>query len=386
MDSFTKPHFHQQAFQFVHRAWAIIVLSTLFSGPGLAAATTATAPGERSGRQVVDATCAACHSIGKDGAPKIGDRNAWSKLASRGLTNLTASALAGIRKMPAHGGSPEASDLEISRAIAYMVNQSGGKWVEPVGKAAPATKGAPTERSGQKVVQIQCGTCHLTGEAGAPKIGDRTAWVQRLKRGMNELVRSAFNGHGAMPARGGMADITENEMRSAITYMFNPASANPLPVVASAPVAHDPNHKIVGDTEIFVGIASAESIRNAQKSRGAASVTNIPEGESYYHVNVTLSDRTSKAPVTNAEVEVRVEDLMSRGESKPLNVETTSHANVRVEDISTFRSLEMMAINQAISYGGFFQMPIKGRYNIRVKVQRPGTTQPVEAKFEYLRN
>lgn len=366
---------------------AAVVVTAGFLGVGTAGAAVATGTtGERAGKQVVEAACAACHASGKDGAPRIGDHKAWSKLAARGLTSLTASALTGIRKMPAHGGSPETSDLEISRAITYMVNQSGGKWIEPVGKAAPAKTAAPTERTGQKVVQIQCGTCHLTGENGAPKVGDRAAWVQRLKRGMPEVVRSAFNGHGAMPARGGLADITESEMKNAITYMFNPASANPLPVVASAPAAQDPNHKTVGDTEIFIGFASAESIRAAQKTPGTTSITGIPDGANYYHVNVTLHDRVSKAPVTNAEVDVRVEDLMSRGESKTLKVETTSQANVRVEDIDAFRSLEIMAINQAFSYGGFFKMPTKGRYSVIVKVKRPGVAQPMETKFDYLRN
>ena len=36
--------------------------------------------GERSGKAVVDATCAKCHATGANGAPKIGDKAAWSKL------------------------------------------------------------------------------------------------------------------------------------------------------------------------------------------------------------------------------------------------------------------------------------------------------------------
>src|SRR5262245_53326037 len=95
---------------------------------------------ERSGKQVVDQVCANCHATGANGAPKIGDKEAWSKRASRGLSSLSKSAIAGIRKMPPHGGSPDVSDLEIKRAVSYMVNQSGGHWVEPVGAAPRAPR------------------------------------------------------------------------------------------------------------------------------------------------------------------------------------------------------------------------------------------------------
>ena len=171
---------------------------------------------ERSGKQVVDAVCAACHAAGVNGAPKIGDKNAWAKRASQGLTGLTQHAIDGIRKMPAHGGSPNLSDLEIARATTYMVNQSGGRWVEPV-----SVKDLSKERSGEQIVQAQCGKCHETGAGGAPKIGDRAAWAPRLKDGLDSTVRSAIRGHGGMPARGGMANLTDSEVRSAIVYMFN---------------------------------------------------------------------------------------------------------------------------------------------------------------------
>jgi cytochrome c5 len=172
--------------------------------------------GDRSGKDVVDAVCSACHGKGANGAPKIGDKVAWSNLASRGLSSLTQSALKGIRKMPAHGGNQSVSDLEISRAITYMVNQSGGNWTEPISKKSP-----PAERSGEQIVRAQCGKCHLNGEAGAPRIGDRSAWIARASQGLDAVVRSAIKGHGGMPARGGMADLSDAEMRKATIYMLN---------------------------------------------------------------------------------------------------------------------------------------------------------------------
>ena len=175
---------------------------------------------ERSGKEVVDAVCSSCHATGAKGAPKIGNKKAWAKLSSRGLAGLTKSALEGIRQMPPHGGNPALTDTEIQRAITYMVNRSGGHWTEPISTTAPVG-----ERSGQQIVKEQCSKCHQTGKGGAPKIGDRAAWIPRLKPGLDVVVRSAINGHGGMPARGGMADLTDAELRSAIVYMFNYGTA-----------------------------------------------------------------------------------------------------------------------------------------------------------------
>ena len=175
---------------------------------------------ERSGKQVVERTCVDCHGGGRDGAPRIGDNKAWAKRASQGLSSLTQTALAGIRKMPAHGGKLDLTDVEVERAITYMVNQSGGKWIEPI-----SATNLPAQRTGRQVVEAQCVKCHGIGAGGAPKIGDRAAWIPRIKQGLDTVVRSAINGHGAMPARGGMADATDPEIRAAVLYLFNAGGA-----------------------------------------------------------------------------------------------------------------------------------------------------------------
>src|SRR5712691_2419597 len=214
---------------------------------------------ERSGKEVVEAVCGACHATGANGAPKIGDQKAWSKRASQGLTSLTQHALEGIRKMPSHGGNPGLTDLEIGRAVAYMVNQSGGRWVEPA-----TVKDLATERSGEQVVKSQCVKCHQEGLRGAPKIGDREAWIPRMKQGLDSLVRSAIKGHGGMPPRGGQANLTDPEIQAAVLYMFNPAvkPAGGAEKTPRTPPGADPNHKIVGGVEFFLGFRPAEALRS----------------------------------------------------------------------------------------------------------------------------
>lgn len=316
---------------------------------------------ERSGKDVVDAVCAACHVKGANGAPRIGDRKAWSERAAQGLTGLTRHALEGIRRMPAHGGNPGLSDLEISRAVTYMVNRSGGRWVEPA-----SAKDLSVERGGEKVVKEQCVKCHQAGVGGAPKIGDRQAWVARLNQGVDPLVRSAIRGHGGMPPRGDQANLTDAELRAAILYMYNPVAApagRSRGASAAQPAARaDPNHKTAGGIDIYFGFVPVEAVRALPSNSPERSMHGgIPEGSGYYHVNVTLFDAISREPINGAEVEVRLDQPGSGGVSK---------------------KLEPMAPGPA-SYGNYLQLQQHATYSITVHVKPQGSARSVDAKFEH---
>jgi len=91
---------------------------------------------EKTGKEVVEAVCGACHISGALNAPKIGDRAAWGKLINKGLGKITEDAIKGVRQMPARGGNPDLSNLEVARAIVYMANLSGASFKEPAAKPA----------------------------------------------------------------------------------------------------------------------------------------------------------------------------------------------------------------------------------------------------------
>jgi cytochrome c5 len=228
------------------RLITVVVCSSLM----LAAAQAASAQGrERGGKEIVESVCAICHRTGVSGAPIIGDRKAWAKRASQGLTSLTGVALKGVRKMPPHGGNLNLTDTEIERAITYMVNQSGGDWIEPVSKLASAV-----QRGGAEVVQAYCAKCHQSGTMGAPGIGDRAAWIPRLKQGLEVLVGSAIRGHGPMPSRGDVTNLTDAEIRAAIVYMINgDIATTPRPSIALT-AGPDPNHQIIDGAERYPGM------------------------------------------------------------------------------------------------------------------------------------
>ena len=64
-----------------------------------------------------------------------------------------------------------------------------------------------------------CSACHETGAAGAPKKGDKAAWAPRLAKGIDALVKSATAGKGAMPPKGGAADLTEAEFKAMVEFI-----------------------------------------------------------------------------------------------------------------------------------------------------------------------
>jgi cytochrome c5 len=333
---------------------AMLAASIAFVAPRDAAAQNP----ERSGKEVVDTVCAGCHATGEKGAPKIGDRQAWGKRAAQGLSSLTDHALKGIRDMPSHGGDMKLTDLEIGRAVAYMVNQSGGNWVEPT-----SLRDMAIERSGRQIVDAQCARCHKAGEGGAPKIGDQNAWRPRLTRGVDALVLSAIRGHGGMPPRGDKADLTDGELRNAILYMYNPGAPGKGAKAAQAPATPPGVHKVVGGLDIYLGFVPASKLRGyPQGSVERKMHGGVPAGRDQYHANVSVLDRTTKAPITTAKVELQIEE-------PGLSSET--------------RALDPVVINNAASYGSYVRMKPRTSYVVTVRVHNTDSPQPVEARFEH---
>ncbi len=231
----------------------------------------ASAPkGQLSGEQVYNQVCKTCHEGGLAGAPKVGDKAAWGKVIAQGLAPTVDHAVKGIRAMPPKGGNPDFESIEIERAVVFMANKAGANWKEP--PVAATAKGA--DRTGEEVVQAVCAKCHQTGEGGAPRIADRAAWTPRVAKGLATVTQAALKGHGGMPARGGMADLSDIEIKRAVEYMFNsgvgkpaavaPPSATaaaPAPAMASAPASGKPDGKKVYDATCMVchgaGVAGA---------------------------------------------------------------------------------------------------------------------------------
>lgn len=180
-----------------------------------ASASGGAAVGGRSGEEIYKAVCGACHETGVAGSPKIGDKAAWATRIGVGLDILTKTAKVGKGAMPPKGGS-DATDEELTRAIVYMANKSGANFQEPATGAKPAAN----ERNPEETARATCFKCHETGDQGAPRLSDRAAWTQRASKGLDALTKTVIRGHGKMPARGGLADLTDNELKGVIAYLL----------------------------------------------------------------------------------------------------------------------------------------------------------------------
>ncbi len=76
-------------------------------------------------------------------------------------------------------------------------------------------------RSGQDVYDSKCATCHATGAAGAPKLGDAAAWAPRSAKGIDALYTSAISGFKGMPAKGLCFDCSDDELKASVDYLVD---------------------------------------------------------------------------------------------------------------------------------------------------------------------
>ena len=106
---------------------------------------------------------------------------------------------------------------EVEAQIAERIAPPGE--VVKQGAATPAAGGSA--RSGEEIYQTKCVTCHGTGAAGAPKLGDKAAWEPRIGKGTDTLYASAISGFLGMPPKGLCTDCSDDELKATVDYMLD---------------------------------------------------------------------------------------------------------------------------------------------------------------------
>ena len=56
--------------------------------------------------------------------------------------------------------------------------------------------------------------------ACAPKLDDKAAWAPRVALGKDALAKSVIAGKGAMPPKGGAADLSDDEIKGTVDYIL----------------------------------------------------------------------------------------------------------------------------------------------------------------------
>ena len=122
--------------------------------------------------------------------------------------------------------------------------------IQPVGQLKLGDGIPVGERQGDQTFNIICSQCHAADSIvpNAPKFENKGDWAPRIAQGFDTLFQHALNGFNAMPAKGGAADLTDQELKRVITYMANkaggtfpdPDAAAPADAAASGEAASAP--------------------------------------------------------------------------------------------------------------------------------------------------
>jgi len=92
------------------------------SKPAVAAA--APSSGEKSGKDIYEASCAMCHATDAMGAPVFGNAESWADRIAKGEQTLIDNAIKGFNAMPAMGTCATCSEEDIAATVKYMLENN----------------------------------------------------------------------------------------------------------------------------------------------------------------------------------------------------------------------------------------------------------------------
>jgi cytochrome c5/LysM repeat protein len=277
----------------------------------------------KSGKEIYDTLCMACHMIGVSGAPKYGDKESWAERLAKGEATLVSNAINGFNiVMPARGGNPDLSDDEVKRAVQYMLAAVTDEDVPvakppvpevaptepaepekdmlaavrseeaPVATPEPAEPSTPVMKSAKEIYDTACMTCHTTGVLNAPKYGDKESWAKSLAKAEATLVSNAINSFNVMPPQGGHSDLSDDEIKRAVQYMLAAVRSEDVPV-AKPPVPEVAPTEPEEQAETVPVVVPKEDTPNI--------ITPINEPEKVDADPIDESEKTEIAPVDEPE-------------------------------------------------------------------------------------
>ncbi len=122
------------------------------------------------------------------------------------------------------GGETQEVQLTPSQeqAVAERLAPHGELVMESeVATAAPVAAAGGEPRPAEDIYNRFCLSCHMTGAAGAPRLGDTAAWEDRIAQGMDVLYTHTIEGFRGMPPRGLCMDCSDEELEKTVEYMLD---------------------------------------------------------------------------------------------------------------------------------------------------------------------
>jgi cytochrome c5 len=104
-------------------------------------------------------------------------------------------------------------------AIAGLTPVNADEGAKDSANTTVASADAGSSKSAEELYTA-CAACHNAGVLNAPKLGDKAGWGPRVAKGKDALYKSAINGLNAMPAKGGRADYSDDDIKKVVDYML----------------------------------------------------------------------------------------------------------------------------------------------------------------------
>lgn len=121
---------------------------------------------------------------------------------------------------PSENPAREAKKIERIQPIAGVYAGETGQQAATAASAATTPVAAfDGALDAELVYQQVCAACHMAGAAGAPKL-EAADWTERLAKGTDQLILSAINGIGVMPAKGGRPDLSDEQIQVTVEWML----------------------------------------------------------------------------------------------------------------------------------------------------------------------
>lgn len=75
--------------------------------------------------------------------------------------------------------------------------------------------------NGEATYKSVCASCHASGAANAPRVGDQKKWAVLIREGQARITADGYVGIRGMPAKGGKPDLSLEDFADAVVYMAN---------------------------------------------------------------------------------------------------------------------------------------------------------------------